>query len=117
MQNAAAVRQLHLLLNDTKPRAEAFEGVMIEGLPYPFLHQLYVNQIGAINGPPEQYRSWGAPTSKLKAGWLIHVTPMPEKPTLLDFYRYPIPIHPIYCKAQTSYAKNMERKYPCLFIA
>ena len=75
-------------------RAEAFEGVMIDGLPrqvaLPTLCE--PDRERSMRPPGSNPSGGGAPDLKLVAGMPDpRLPPMPERPSLLDFYRYRIP--------------------------
>ncbi|SVA71952.1 uncharacterized protein METZ01_LOCUS124806, partial [marine metagenome] len=75
-------------------RAEAFEGVMIDGLPYHLATPILCepDRERSMLPPGSNVGTGGAPTSKLVAGMADPRLPsMPKNPTLLDFYRYRIP--------------------------
>ena len=75
-------------------RAEAFEGVMIDGLArqvaMPTLCE--PDRARSMSPPGSNPGGGGAPDLKLAAGMPDpRLPPMPQRPTLLDFYRYRIP--------------------------
>ena len=75
-------------------RAEAFEGVMIQGLPYHVGRPIICepDRERSMAPPGSRIGGGGAPSAKLVAGMDDPRLPlMPKKPTLLDFYRYRIP--------------------------
>ena len=115
MQNAAAVAAASFTAEMTlSQRAEAFEGVMIEGLPYHFATPVICepDREQSMAPPGSNIGPGGAPTSKLMAGMADPRLPtMPEKPTLLDFYRYRIP-NPSHLLQSANYAmqNNMDEK-------
>jgi hypothetical protein len=94
-------------------RADAFEGVMINGLAREVAMPTLCN--------PDQERSMlppttpvpgGAPPAKLIAGMADpRLPPMPERPGLLDFYRYrnPNPSHPLQ-SANLAMNKGLDEK-------
>ena len=74
-------------------KAEAFEGVMTEGLTREVVKPILCHpDIEHSMDPPGAPGPGGAPKLKLIAGMDDpRLPPMPEKPTLADFYRYRIP--------------------------
>ena len=75
-------------------RAEAFEGVMIDGLPHQVALPLLCepDKERSMVPPSSATGGGGAPALKLAAGMDDPRLPvMPKNPTLLDFYRYRIP--------------------------
>jgi hypothetical protein len=88
---AAATFTAEMTLSE---RAEAFEGVMIDGLPrqvtLPVLCE--PDRERSMLAPGSNPSGGGVPDLKLVAGMPDPRLPsMPERPTLLDFYRYRIP--------------------------
>lgn len=78
-------------------RADAFEGVMINGLPRETVKPVLCEpDMERTMVPPTTPVPGGAPPAKMVAGMDDPRLPkMPERPTLLDFYRYrdPNPSH------------------------
>ena len=74
-------------------RADAFEGVMAEGLAREVVKPVLCHpDMERSMEPPGQPGPGGAPKDKLVAGMDDPRLPkMPDKPTLADFYRYRIP--------------------------
>jgi len=95
MNRAAAVAAASFTTDMTlSQRAEAFEGVMIEGLPYHVGKPVICepDRERSMAPPGSRIGGGGAPSGKLVAGMDDpRLPPMPKKPTLLDFYRYRIP--------------------------
>ena len=74
-------------------RADAFEGVMAEGLAREVVKPIICHpDMERSMDPPGAASPGGAPQSKLIAGMPDpRLPPMPAKPTLADFYKYRIP--------------------------
>ena len=120
MNKAAAVAAASFTADMTlSQRAEAFEGVMIEGLPYHVGQPVICepDRERTMAPPGSRIGGGGAPSGKLVAGMEDPRLPlMPKRPTLLDFYRYRIPNPSHLLQSANLAMKNgMEEKSTLLF--
>lgn len=94
MNRAAAIAAATFTAEMTlSQRAEAFEGVMIDGLAREVAKPTLCHPDAERSMlPPGTYTPGGAPNAKLIAGINDPRLPeMPAKPTLMDFFKYRIP--------------------------